>query len=122
MEKGVIITIVAIVAVLILGFALYLYSGNKPLENNNQIPVNSNTVSIMNFAFSPSTINVKVGDTIVWTNDDSVSHTVTSDTGNELNSKILSPSSSYSHTFTKAGTYNYHCEVHPKMKGKIIVS
>jgi plastocyanin len=52
---------------------------------------------------------------------DSVMHTATSDSGSELASTSLSKGESYTHTFTTPGTYNYHCAVHPSMKGKIIV-
>ena len=56
-----------------------------------------------------------------WTNRDSVRHTVTSDSGNELDSELLSQSGSYSHTFAQTGTYDYHCKPHPYMTGTIIV-
>lgn len=79
------------------------------------------SIDIANFAFSPSEIRIKAGDTIVWTNKDSARHTVTSDSGSELGSALLSDGESYSHTFSAAGTFSYHCAPHPYMKGKIIV-
>jgi len=78
-------------------------------------------IKISNFAFSPSTITIKKGDTIKWTNLDSVRHTVTSDSGNELNSNLLSNGESYSNTFSQTGTFNYHCTPHPSMKARVIV-
>ena len=80
------------------------------------------TIDITGFAYSPTTLNIKTGDTVTWTNKDSVSHTVTSDTGSELNSQLLSREQSYEHTFMTSGTYDYHCTPHPMMKAKVIVS
>lgn len=79
------------------------------------------TIDIKNFDFSPSTLTVKVGDTVTWTNMDSVGHTVTSDSGSELASSTLSNGGSYSHTFTSAGTFSYHCRPHPTMKATVTV-
>jgi plastocyanin len=80
----------------------------------------SDSVTIKNFAFSPSTITVNVGDTIKWTNQDSAPHTATAkdgsfDTGN------LDKGDSGSHTFSKVGTFAYICSVHPSMKATVVV-
>jgi plastocyanin len=78
-----------------------------------------NSVSIMNFSFSPNSLTVKVGTKVTWTNHDSVTHTVTANQG-AFNSPVL-PGSSFSFTFTKAGTYSYHCMIHPSMMATIVV-
>jgi plastocyanin len=78
-----------------------------------------NSVSIMNFSFNPNSLTVKVGTKVTWTNHDSVTHTVTADQG-AFNSPVA-PGSSFSFTFTKAGTYAYHCSIHPSMTATIIV-
>ncbi len=78
-----------------------------------------NSVSIMNFSFSPNSLTVKVGTKVTWTNHDSVTHTVTANQG-AFNSPVL-PGSSFSFTFTKAGTYAYHCMIHPSMMATIVV-
>lgn len=79
-------------------------------------------VNIQNFAFNPSSLSINSGDTIVWKNMDSVSHTIISDSGNEISSNSLSNGDIYSHTFNQKGTFDYHCSIHPSMKAKIIVS
>ena len=79
-------------------------------------------VTIQNFAFSPQTLTVAPGTTVVWTQKDSAPHTVTSDTGAWTASAMLSPGQTFSHTFTKAGTFAYHCSVHPNMTATIVVS
>lgn len=78
-------------------------------------------VTIKSYSFNPSTVTINVGTTVNWTNEDSVTHTITSDSGNELNSGQISAGQSYSHTFNQAGTYNYHCSIHYSMSGKVIV-
>src|SRR5919198_6567062 len=61
-------------------------------------------VAIQNFAFSPQTLTVAPGTTVIWTNKDSVAHTVTSDTGAWSGSGNLGTGQTFSHTFAKAGT------------------
>jgi len=78
-------------------------------------------INIQNFAYSNTALTIKQRDIITWTNKDSARHTVTSDSGSELDSELLDKEESYSHTFNTAGTYNYHCTPHPYMKGKVIV-
>jgi plastocyanin len=82
-----------------------------------------NTIAIKNFAFSPATLTVKSGTTVTWTNEDGASHTVVSDAGAlvAFTSPSLATGSSYPVTFTQAGTYPYHCSIHPSMTGTIIV-
>ena len=80
------------------------------------------SVDIRNFAFSPSTLTIKAGTKVTWTNNDSVSHTVTSDSGSLLDSPVLSPGESFSFTFNSAGSLSYHCKIHPMMKASVAVS
>lgn len=139
MKSGIIIAIVFVVAVLV-GAYFFVGSGgyktpstpssssgpNTVFPTNPDANVPSNTgathsVSISNFAFNPLSLTVSVGDTVVWTNDDSASHTITSDSGSELASSSFSKGQTYSHTFTKSGTFDYHCSIHTMMKAKIIV-
>lgn len=77
------------------------------------------SVSIANFAFSPQSLTVKVGTKVTWTNKDSLTHTVTADGG--AFSQTVPPGSTFSFTFTKAGTYSYHCAIHTSMTATIIV-
>ncbi len=81
------------------------------------------TIHIKNFAFEPAEVTVKKGSRITWINDDTVGHTVTSEAGKFAfpDSATLSWNQQYSNVFVNMGTYNYHCNIHPNMKGKIIV-
>ena len=80
------------------------------------------SVSIANFAYAPATITVKVGTTVTWTNEDSAPHTVTPDSGSGFGSGMMQKGDTYSHAFTTAGTFTYHCTVHPYMHGTVIVT
>jgi amicyanin len=77
-------------------------------------------VKIDNFKFGPEDLTVPAGTTVTWTNRDDIPHTVVSTTG-AFKSKVLDTDEKFSFTFTKAGTYDYFCSVHPKMTGKVIV-
>jgi len=79
-------------------------------------------VSISNYAFHPATITVVIGvnNTVKWTNNDAVSHTVTSDTS-LFGSGTLAQGDTYTHTFNQTGTYGYHCSIHAFMTGTVIV-
>jgi plastocyanin len=78
-------------------------------------------ITIQNFAFSPQTLTVAPGTIVIWTNKDRVNHTVTSDTGAWPGSGILATNQTFSRTFAKAGTYPYHCALHPSMTAKVTV-
>jgi amicyanin len=77
-------------------------------------------VKIDNFSFSPATITVPAGTTVRWTNRDDIPHTVVNDK-ETFKSKTLDTDDQYSYTFTKPGTYDYFCSIHPKMTGKVVV-
>ncbi len=81
----------------------------------------SNTVSMPGNAFSPSSLSVSTGTTVIWTNTDVVDHNVTSDTG-LFSSGTLSPGATFSFTFSATGTYRYSCTLHPGMVGSVVVS
>ena len=78
-------------------------------------------VKIDNFSFSPAALTVAPGTTVKWTNRDDIPHTVVSDDKTTFKSKVLDTDESFSFTFTKPGTYDYFCSIHPKMTAKVIV-
>jgi plastocyanin len=77
-------------------------------------------------AFSPNPIQVSVGTTVTWTNNDAQPHTVSSGenaTPNGLfDSPIMAPKATFEHTFTEAGEFPYFCTLHPNMVGTVSVS
>ena len=80
----------------------------------------ANAVTIQNFAFGPATLEVPVGTTVTWTNQDSASHTVTADDGS-FDSKALATGATFQQTFSTAGTFTYPCSIHTSMKATITV-
>lgn len=93
-------------------------STNTSNTQTNVAPANV-TVNITNFSFNPSTLNIKTGTKVTWINNDTVAHTITSDSSNLLHSPLLSPGQSFSFTFNTPGSENYHCSVHPMMTASI---
>ena len=79
-------------------------------------------VSIKNFSFNPATVTAKAGDTISWTNGDDAAHTVTFDDASVTSSGNITNGATFTTTIAKAGTYAYHCKIHPSMKGSVTVS
>jgi plastocyanin len=77
-------------------------------------------VTIDEFAFMPSSLTVSTGTTVTWTNEQDVPHTVTADDG-EFDSGNLASGDDYSQTFDTAGTFAYHCTIHPSMTATITV-
>ncbi len=75
-------------------------------------------VTVENFSFNPAELNIKKGDTVIWTNQDSAPHKIS---GSSFQSGTLNKGGSFSYTFTTAGTFDYICSVHAYMSGKIIV-
>lgn len=78
-------------------------------------------VNIHGNAFDPASITIKAGSHIHFNNHDSVSHTATSDTGAFDTGNIAGDSTGEAQ-FPRAGTFPYHCKVHPSMKGTVVVT
>ena len=77
-------------------------------------------IGIDNFAFTPASVSVKIGDTVIFENHDDIPHLVI-DSAGKFRSKALDTNDKYSVTFDKAGAIAYFCGLHPQMKGAIIV-
>lgn len=137
MKKQALILVVVVAIVVIAAIFLFSNKSTPPGDNSNNNSGDQNNnpsgnpsgnptgstynVLIQGFAFNPDTITIKVGDSVKWMNTETAKHTVTSDLGGELNSQELSKGQTYSHTFTKAGEYTYHCTFHTSMTAKVIV-
>jgi plastocyanin len=81
-----------------------------------------NAVSIVNFNFQPSGLTVAAGTAVTWTNTTTdTTHTTTSNDG-VWDSGHLDPGKTFSFTFTRAGTFAFHCNIHPSMTGTITVT
>lgn len=90
---------------------------NKDVTNT---PTNSQ-ITISSSGFSPASLTVVMGSTVTWVNNDNVMHTVTTDDGS-INSGDIAAGTSYSKTFSAAGTYSYHDTHNTSMLGVVIVT
>jgi plastocyanin len=73
------------------------------------------------FGFSPASIAIEAGATVIWKNVSSAPHTVTSDDGQTFDSGNVQPGGTFKFTFKTAGSFSYHCNIHPYMRAVIIV-
>jgi plastocyanin len=78
-------------------------------------------VSMEGIAFNPAEVTVGVGDTVTWTNNDSVGHDVTADSFSSGEPGGMSGGATFEQTFNEAGTFEYVCTVHPGMEGTVVV-
>jgi plastocyanin len=107
-------TTLAVVA-LIAAFAFAGF-GARPVAAQDEV-----TVSIVDFAFDPSSVEVAAGTVVTFCNDGGAPHTATGD-GGEFDTGRLEPGNCGSVTFDAAGTTAYHCEIHPDMNASIAVT
>lgn len=143
MNKTALIVFIIIVILVVSGAGYYFYTKGQPAyqapapnttgivpnpnppANNTQTQqpaqpeVLSASISIQNFAFTPATLNIKVGTTVTWTNNDPFPHQIKSDS---FNSSSLTTGGTFQFTFSNTGTYNYSCAIHPSMRGQINVT
>lgn len=106
------------------GDAMKTGTSQKTMDTKMTDAVASNTVTIENYAFNAPAVKVKVGDTVTWTNKDGVKHNISPDkpSADFAVGDLFGHGQTYSYTFKKAGTYTYHCDPHPYMKGSVVVT
>ena len=106
-------------------------TGASGANTGTSVSIASGSSSLTDTAYQPNPIQVSVGNTVTWTNNDSQPHTVTSGSNgqpdNKFNSSpnfspLLNPGQTFSFTFTQAGDYPYFCMLHPNMVGTVSVS
>jgi plastocyanin len=106
-------------------------TGATGANAGTSVSIVSGSSSLADTAYQPNPIQVSVGNTVTWTNDDSQPHTVTSGSNgqpdNKFNSSpnfnpLMAPGQTFSFTFTQAGDYPYFCMLHPNMVGTVSVS
>jgi plastocyanin len=128
-----IILLVSLIAVSLAATILGPYKAHPAFATTVDVSIPKGASTNHMNGFDPKEINIKVGDTVKWTNNDIALHTVTSgkdrsdpNKGRDFNSgltfpDILTPGRTFQHTFTTAGTFPYFCQVYPGMVGTVIV-
>jgi len=100
---------------------------NQTIEADNKVTITSGAAFQNETAYDPNPITVQRGDNVTWINNDLDPHTVTSGTfgddnaGDDFESGFLGPHRTFSHVFDKTGEFDYFCEIHPNMVGKVVV-
>jgi len=78
-------------------------------------------VTMRDILFVPDKVTARVGQTVRWTNEDDVAHTVVAEKGADFASEKLSKGDTYETKVTKTGTIGYVCTIHPSQRGTITV-
>jgi plastocyanin len=94
-------------------------SGTCNIDLGEAFP-GSTVVVIQSFVFGPTEVRVRAGERVTWLNCDIEAHTSTANNG-EWASPLLATGQGFTQTFTTAGQFDYHCEPHPFMTGRVIV-
>ena len=102
-------------------------SATGPVEGTCRLPVGEDVpgsvlVPIAGFAFQPAELHVHAGQTVTWVNceESATAHTTHGD-GEEWSSPLLAPGAGFSRRFDQPGTFDYHCDPHPFMTGRVVV-
>ncbi|MBI4416353.1 MAG: cupredoxin domain-containing protein [Euryarchaeota archaeon] len=121
MDRKVAIFAVAASIVLVAGVGALVWRASSPSDDER--------VAIANYAFSPSSLTIRAGTTVQWTNMDHVGHTVSfgehgamPGMGAGTDSGMMGHMATFTYTFTEPGTYEYHCDPHPYMTARIVVT
>jgi plastocyanin len=127
-QRLILIGVAAVITVLIAAFAVGrgvasdTGGGSSAAAGPTSSPPSGSGAAavIQNFAFSPKSITVKVGDAVTWTNRDGTAHSVKSDDGSFV-SQDLDPGQTFTATFKTPGTFAYVCGIHSSMTGTVVV-
>ena len=108
-----------LIAALVLALAIYACS--KSSTTTQPPGGNTKTINISGMTF-PASTTVTKGTTVIWHNADAFAHTVTSDDGTTFNSGNVAANASFTYLANTAGTFGYHCNIHPGMTGSLVVT
>jgi plastocyanin len=95
-------------------------SASKQAASSKPCPQGATVVHMKDIQFQPKDATVKVGDTVCWTNDDTVQHDAVADNG-DFRSALFGKGQTFSWKAAKAGTVAYVCTVHPNMTAQLVV-
>src|SRR5450759_2914487 len=113
--RSLLVAIAAVVLTASVGLGLHAAGVIAPVRAKDA------TITIVDYAFQPKTITINQHETVTWTNMANQNHTVTADDGTSFDSGELSHGDVFGNVFDTAGTFKYHCSIHPAMQGTIIV-
>ena len=91
-----------------------------PLTPGTSVSIVMGASALTTAAYAPSPVRLAPGGSVTWINNDNTAHTSTAD-GGAWNSAEIAPGRTFTRTFTTAGSFPYHCTIHPGMVGTIEV-
>jgi plastocyanin len=110
-------TLTLILALLLVPLAMPALLHAKPPKQAKPV---THTVNIKGMKFTPVSVTIKAGESVTWENNDQRDHTVVAADGS-FNSGNIGPGANFTAAFAKAGKYEYSCNLHPRMRGVVIV-
>jgi plastocyanin len=113
--RTLLVAVAAVVLTASVGLGLHAAGAIGPVRAKDA------TITIVDFEFQPKTITINQHETVTWTNTANQNHTVTADDGTSFDSGALSHGDVFGNVFDTAGTFKYHCSIHPQMTGTVIV-
>jgi plastocyanin len=101
-------------------------SNNNTSSSTTTAPVQSSagagpTVNTVGLAFQPQEVTAKAGQAVTWMTTDGTAHNVVDDKG-AFTDGAIKTGTAFSHTYDSAGTFKYHCSIHPSMTGTVTVT
>jgi len=124
MKRRILISFTLLVVVVVAASAIYAISTQIAMTVNIEGAVgtvNYDGTNVPAYSFSPARVEVKRGTTVNWINGDAITaHTVSGSNGLFV-SQLIQPKGKFSFTFDAVGTYSYQCNLHPWMKGEVVV-
>lgn len=104
-----------------LAASIVVLLGAATMPRAGDVPPRRHAVEIRGMAFHPAVLKLAAGDTVVWHNSDIVPHTATADSSPGWSTGVLARDESGTHVPNRRGTSEYFCELHPGMKGRLII-
>ena len=121
---GIIIFMVIISLAFLIFYSPEDFSNNSKNSNQTQ-GAKKNWIAIKDASFIPENLEIKRGESVTWLNQDKIQHVISADQEEAKVPRFLSSNlnkgDSFTFTFDSLGTYKYHCNINPNIKGKIIV-
>jgi plastocyanin len=116
--------IIAVIVVVVVIMAVIAVTMIPKTTNNNlpDIPLGSTVHITTDFTFNPASVTIHLGENVTWINDAGIAHTIMSDDSTDpYSSGVLTSGHSFTHEFNSLGVFEYHCSIHPSMKGNVTV-
>ena len=111
----------ALVSAVVLALAAGCGDEEEPADGGGAPAGGGVAIGMRDIKFDPEQATVKVGQSVTWTNNESVPHNVVAEEGADFESDTFGKGGTFSHTPEQAGTITYVCTIHPGMDGTLTV-